>query len=43
MAIIGALNRMNEEIEADCPTCDYRAVCDAVDGLREMHATRKTS
>ena len=43
MAIIGALNRMNEEIEADCPTCDYRAVCDAVDGLREMHAARKTS
>ena len=41
MAIIGALNRMNEEIEADCPTCDYRAVCDAVDGLREMHAARK--
>ena len=40
MAIIGALNRMNEEIEADCPTCDYRAVCDAVDGLREMHAAR---
>jgi CO dehydrogenase/acetyl-CoA synthase beta subunit len=43
MAIIGALNRMNEEIEADCPTCDYRAVCDTVDGLREMHAARKTS
>jgi CO dehydrogenase/acetyl-CoA synthase beta subunit len=41
MAIIGALNRMNEEIEADCPTCDYRVVCDAVDGLREMHAARK--
>jgi CO dehydrogenase/acetyl-CoA synthase beta subunit len=41
MAIIGALNRMNEEIDADCPTCDYRAVCDAVDGLREMHAARK--
>jgi CO dehydrogenase/acetyl-CoA synthase beta subunit len=41
MAIIGTLNRMNEEIEADCPTCDYRAVCDAVDGLREMHAARK--
>jgi len=40
MAIIGALNRMNEEIEADCPTCDYRVVCDAVDGLREMHAAR---
>ena len=31
MAIIGALNRMNEEIEADCPTCDYRVVGDAVD------------
>lgn len=43
MAIIGALNRMNEEIEADCPTCDYRVVCDAVDGLREMHAARKTN
>ncbi len=41
MAIIGALNWMNEEIEADCPTCDYRAVCDAVDGLREMHAARR--
>jgi CO dehydrogenase/acetyl-CoA synthase beta subunit len=41
MAIIGALNRMNEEIDADCPTCEYRAVCDAVDGLREMHAARK--
>jgi CO dehydrogenase/acetyl-CoA synthase beta subunit len=41
MAIIGALNRMNEEIDADCPNCDYRAVCDAVDGLREMHAARK--
>lgn len=40
MAVIGALNRMNEEIDADCPTCDYRAVCDAVDGLREMHAAR---
>ena len=40
MAIIGALNRMNEEIEADCPTCDYRVVCDTVDGLREMHAAR---
>jgi CO dehydrogenase/acetyl-CoA synthase beta subunit len=43
MAIIGALNRMNEEIEADCPTCDYRVVCDTVDGLREMHAARKTT
>jgi CO dehydrogenase/acetyl-CoA synthase beta subunit len=42
MAIIGALNRMNEEIEADCPTCDYRVVCDAIDGLREMHNARKT-
>jgi len=41
MAIIGALNRMNEEMEADCPTCDYRVVCDAVEGLREMHAARK--
>ena len=40
MAIIGALNRMNEEIAADCPTCDYRTVCDTVDGLREMHAAR---
>jgi CO dehydrogenase/acetyl-CoA synthase beta subunit len=40
MAIIGALNRMNEEIEADCPTCDYRVVCDTVDGLRKMHAAR---
>jgi len=40
MAIIGALNRMNEEIEANCPACDYRAVCDAVDGLREMHSRR---
>lgn len=40
MSIIGALNRINEEIEANCPTCDYRAVCDAVDGLREMHAAR---
>ena len=42
MAIIGALNRMNEEIEADCTACDYRVVCDAVDGLREMHTARKT-
>jgi len=41
MAIIGALSRMNEEIDADCTNCDYRAVCDAVDGLREMHAARK--
>lgn len=32
-----ALNKMAEHLIYDCKECDYKDVCDEVDGLRRMH------
>lgn len=32
-----ALDKMGERLAYDCASCDYRDVCDEVDGLREKH------
>lgn len=35
--IIGAMNRIFDELEQDCDACGFRDVCDEVEGLRDMH------
>ncbi len=40
--IIGAMNKMVEEISFDCDSCDYLDVCSEVEELRSMrHSTKK--
>jgi len=39
--IIGAMNKMAEELSLDCSTCEYNAVCSEVAGLRSMRSTLK--
>ncbi len=34
--IIGAMNKMVEEMNFDCSTCEYRSVCDTVSELRKI-------
>jgi len=35
--IIGAMNRIFDDLEQDCDACGFRDVCDEVEGLRDMH------
>ncbi len=39
MKIIGAMNKMAEEMSFDCDTCEYTDVCSEVDELRSMRKT----
>jgi CO dehydrogenase/acetyl-CoA synthase beta subunit len=42
MKIIGAMNKMAQEMSFDCDTCEYTDVCSEVDELRSMRKTYKT-
>ena len=35
--IIEALNQVMNDLNFDCDTCNLKAVCDEVEGMREMH------
>ena len=35
--ITKAMNRVLEGLATDCATCDLKVVCDAVEGMRELH------
>lgn len=39
--IIGAMNKMVEEMDFDCDSCEYSPVCDEVSELRSMRQTMK--
>ena len=39
--IIGAMNKMAEEMRFDCSACEYQAVCDEVSELRSMRNAMK--
>jgi CO dehydrogenase/acetyl-CoA synthase beta subunit len=41
MRLIGAMNRMTEEMSFDCDSCEYVDVCSEVEGLRDIHAVLK--
>ncbi len=38
---INALDKMINEIDADCDECEYNDVCDEVEGLRRMKKSNK--
>jgi len=41
MRLIGAMNRMTEEMSFDCASCEYVDVCSEVEGLRDIRSTLK--
>ena len=39
--IIGALNHILDDVDMDCKACEWKPVCDEVEGLKEMHGIRR--
>lgn len=39
--IVGAMNKMMEELESDCDECEYQEICDELEELREMKARHR--
>lgn len=39
IGIIEALNHVMNDLNFDCNTCNLKAICDEVEGMREMHFT----
>lgn len=37
--IVAAMNKMASEMDFECSSCDYRAVCDEAEGLKGMRAS----
>lgn len=38
--ITGALNHILDDVDMDCKACEWKPVCDEVEGLKEMHGIR---
>ena len=39
--ITGALNHILDDVDMDCKACEWKPVCDEVEGLKEMHGIRR--
>lgn len=39
--ITGALNHILDDVDMDCRACEWKPVCDEVEGLKEMHGIRR--
>lgn len=35
--VIEAMNKIFENVDLDCASCDFKDICDEIDGLKEMH------